>query len=65
LADTAAGTVYDPTGSMRRSYLPWNPDGVRPMLEHYLGEDFSQIDKGYQQFINKVAFDEMKAQFQM
>jgi len=65
LADTADGTVQDPTGSLRRSYLPWNPAGVRPMLEHYLGEDFAQIEKGYREFINKVAFDEMKAQFQM
>lgn len=65
LADTAAGTVFDPTGSSRRSYLPWNPRGVRPMLEHYLNADLSVIEAGYKQFMIKIAYDEMKQQFQM
>jgi hypothetical protein len=58
LADTADGTVFDPTGSHRRSYLPWNPDGVRPMLEHYLGENLVVTDQGYQRFIRQIAFDD-------
>ena len=65
LADTAAGTIYDPTGSLRLAYLGWNPAGVRPLLEHYLGEDLPTIESGYQQFIHKVAYDEMTEQFQM
>ncbi|MGA3065564.1 MAG: hypothetical protein ABSF29_01825 [Tepidisphaeraceae bacterium] len=65
IADTAAGTVFDPTGSHRRSYLPWNPRGVRPMLEHYLGEDLSVTETGFKQFMAKVAYDEMKQQFEM
>jgi hypothetical protein len=65
LADTAAGTVYDPTGSLRRSYLAWNPAGVRPLLEHYLGEDLAQTEVGYRQFMHKVAYEEMTEQFQM
>jgi hypothetical protein len=65
LADTAAGTVYDPTGSLRRSYLGWNPAGVTPLLEHYLGEDLSVTEQAYQQFMHKVAYDEMTQQFQM
>jgi hypothetical protein len=65
LADTAAGTVFDPTGSHRRSYLPWNPNGVRPMLEHYLGEDLSVTDSGFKQFMTKIAYDEIRDQFQM
>jgi hypothetical protein len=65
LADTAAGTVYDPTGSLRRSYLEWRPEGVQPLLEHYLGKDLATIEAGYKQFIQKVAYDEMTEQFQM
>jgi hypothetical protein len=65
LAETADGTVFDPTGSHRRSYLPWNSAGVRPMLEHYLGQDLSVIDQEFKQFMQKVAFDEMEQQFQL
>jgi hypothetical protein len=63
--DTAAGTVADPTGSLRRSYLRWNPAGVRPMLEHYLGEDLSVTAKGFEAFEKKVAYDEMNSQFEL
>ncbi|MDP9173051.1 MAG: hypothetical protein M3O30_04190 [Planctomycetota bacterium] len=65
LADTADGTVFDPTGSHRRSYLPWDPTGVRPMLEHYLGEDLSQIEVEYKAFMQKVAYEEIGEQFQL
>lgn len=65
LADTAAGTIYDPTGSLRLPYLGWNPAGVKPLLEHYLGQNLESIDADYQQFIHKVAYDEMTEQFQM
>jgi hypothetical protein len=65
IADTAAGTVFDPTGSHRRKYLPWDARGVRPMLEHYLNEDFPTLQAGFQQFMNKIAYDEIKEQFQM
>jgi hypothetical protein len=64
LADTAAGTIYDPTGSLRLPYLGWNPAGVQPMLEHYLGEDLPTLEDGYKQFMQKVAYDEMIEQFQ-
>jgi len=65
LADTAAGTIYDPTGSLRRAYLGWNPAGVQPLLEHYLGQNLDAIDADYQLFIHKVAYDEMTEQFEM
>lgn len=64
LADTAAGTNQDPTGSLRLSYLPWNPAGVRPMLEYYLGEDLTVTEQGYQRFMKHVAYDEMSQQFE-
>jgi hypothetical protein len=65
LADTAAGTVYDPTGSLRVRYLGWNPAGVIPLLEHYLDEPLSVTDQAYQQFMHNVAYEEMNQQFQM
>lgn len=57
LADTAAGTVYDPTGSHRRSYLPWNPAGVKPMLEHYLGMSLPEIDAHFAKYMHSLAYD--------
>ncbi len=64
LDDTAAGTVFDPTGVHRNAGLPWNPAGVRPMLEHYLGMPLEQIDAEYQQFIRKVAFEDYNRQWE-
>ena len=61
--DTAAGTVFDPTGVHRNAALPWSPAGVRPMLEHYLGMTLDQIDTEYQKFIRKVAFEEYNQQW--
>ncbi|MGA2583047.1 MAG: hypothetical protein ABSG31_07195 [Tepidisphaeraceae bacterium] len=63
--DTAAGTVADPTGSLRRSYLPWNPAGVQSVLEQYLGEDLATLSQGYEQYMQKIAYDELKTQFEM
>jgi hypothetical protein len=63
--DTATGEVADPTGSMRRSYLPWNPAGVQPVLEKYFGEDLATLSQGYEQYMQKIAYDELKTQFEM
>jgi hypothetical protein len=64
LTDIAAGTVYDPTGVHQKSSLQWRPQGVQPMLEHYLGMNLDQIDKAYQEYIRKIAFEEFGAQWQ-
>jgi hypothetical protein len=63
LSDTAAGTVFDPTASHRRSYLPWNPNGVRPMLEHYLGEDLQKISVEFEKFEHDIAYEQTGGQF--
>jgi hypothetical protein len=57
MSDTADGSVFDPTGVFQDARHPWNPAGVGPMLEHYLGMTLSQIDAAYQRFIRDVAFD--------
>jgi hypothetical protein len=63
MSDVADGTVFDPTGSMKNSHFPWNPAGVQPMLEHYLGMNMQAIDAEYQKYIRKIAFDDYAAQW--
>jgi hypothetical protein len=63
ISDIADGTVYDPTGVHANAQLNWTPDGVRPMLEHYLGMPFDQINAAYKKYITKVAFDDYAAQW--
>jgi hypothetical protein len=63
MSDTADGTVNDPTGVMRNSQSSWNPAGVQPMLERYLGMNMAQMNIEYQKFIRKIAFDDYAAQW--
>jgi hypothetical protein len=56
LADTASGEVFDPSHSHSHLTGPWNPHAVRPMMEHYLGMSFADIEKTYQAYIYKLAF---------
>lgn len=55
IAETAAGTVYDPTRSHSRAAAPWNRRAVRPMLEHYLGEDVQTVDAAFRAYMKKIA----------
>ena len=61
--DVAAGVVFDPTGVHRDARLPWNPSGIRPMLEHYLGKPLEAIDVDYQRYVHKVAFEDYNQQW--
>ena len=61
LAETANGTVKDPTGCHKRAFAPWNRRAVRPMIEHYLGADIDTLDKAYQAYIRKIAYEELPA----
>jgi hypothetical protein len=63
LEETAAGTVYDPTKSHARAIAPWNRRAVKPMLEHYLGMELPEIDKAFQAYMKKVAYDELSSQW--
>jgi len=63
LAETAAGTVYDPTKSHARAIAPWNRKAVRPMLEHYLGMELPEIDQAFSAYMKKVAFEELSGQW--
>ena len=55
LTDTANGTVFDPTASARHKTMGFNPAGVRPMFEHYLGKPFSEITTEYNAYVIDVA----------
>ena len=63
ISDIADGSVYDPTGVHKNANSAWNPAGVKPMLEHYLGKSLDQVDADFQRYIQKVAFDEYAAQW--
>ena len=63
LADTAAGNVYDPTGTLHRANGAWAPTSVKPMLEHYLGKPLSQIEREYDDFIHHIAYKEFGRQW--
>jgi hypothetical protein len=61
LADAAAGTVYDPTHSLNRRTGLWNPRGVGPLLEHYLGTDLTTIERAYQKFLHHITDERPEA----
>jgi hypothetical protein len=63
MSDTADGTVFDPTGTLKDKQMPWNPSCAQPMLEHYLGMSLEQIEVEYQKFIRQVAYDNYAAQW--
>jgi len=63
MSDTADGSVFDPTGTLKDKQMPWNPSCAQPMLEHYLGMSLDQIDVEYQKFIRQVAYDNYAAQW--
>lgn len=65
LTDTANGTVWDPTRSHARSYAPWLRRAVGPMIEHYLDMDLGEVDRRFQGFMRKVAYEELPAHWRM
>jgi Protein of unknown function (DUF1570) len=65
LADTASGTVFDPYHTLHGQFVrlrPLNPEGVKAMLEHYMGMPFDQIEDKYNHYIRYLAYDELPEQ---
>jgi hypothetical protein len=58
IAETANGTVLDPTGSHRVSSAPWRREGVGAMIEHYLGTNLAEVSRLYQVWLKHVAYEE-------
>jgi hypothetical protein len=63
LADTAAGTVYDPTRTLHRAHGAWSPGSVKPMLEHYLGKSLAEVEKEFAAFMRDVAVTQFNRQW--
>jgi len=71
IADAAAGKIRDPTGHLRRAYLGFDPAGSKPLIVDYLGGDlshldqsFADIDKDFQAYMDKLAYEELMSQYQ-
>jgi hypothetical protein len=67
LTDTANGIAYDPaSGTTRPTGLGRRPPpgDVKGILEHYLGIPFAQIEREYNAYISKIAFDQFQAQWE-
>jgi hypothetical protein len=62
LVETANGTVYDPTG--RRPAVGFQPQSIRPLLEHYLQMPFPAIEQAYLKYVHEVAYDRFNEQWQ-
>lgn len=63
LADTANGTLFDPFGRQLSPGMGWNPNTVKPILEHYLGADLSTINAAYLRYIKRIAYDKFNDQW--
>jgi hypothetical protein len=58
LADCAAGTLYDgnPLPRRRTVFDAWDPNTVKPMLEHYLCMELVDIERAYKAYCRKIAY---------
>jgi len=63
LAETAAGSPYDPSGTMTRAHNLWSPSSVQPMLEHYLGKPLSEIEPEFEKFEHQIAYQDFNKQW--
>jgi hypothetical protein len=41
----------------------WNPDLVKPLLEHYLRADLPTLDREFQAYMRSLAFEKYEQQF--
>jgi hypothetical protein len=54
LLDCAEGRAYDPSSQVADHTWHWEKSSAKPLLERYLGEDFTAIDRDYQTFVAQV-----------
>jgi hypothetical protein len=64
LSDTADGAVFDPSGHPRRLMFGWDPKISKPVLEHYLGMPFDQIERAYRAYVQEIAYSRFNEQWQ-
>lgn len=63
IADTVSGDLYDPTGTHARTAARWNPEGVKPVIEHYLGTDLGTLSKEFDGWCDYLVKDELPLQW--
>ena len=59
LEETAAGTLNDPTGTLRHARRNWNPAAAKPILEHYLGQELATIEAAYLAYVGQLVAAEV------
>jgi hypothetical protein len=57
LADAAAGRLYDDSSRQLSDGPLWDSSTARPMLEHYLGQNLSEIDQTFRKYMDQLASD--------
>jgi hypothetical protein len=60
LSDAAAGRLH---GIPEVRAGEWNPDLVKPLLEHYLRADLPTLDREFQAYMKSLAFEKYEQQF--
>lgn len=63
VAETASGEMFDPTGTHRRNQQYWDPNAVRPIIEHYLGTDLPTLQKEFDEWCRYIAYEEFARQW--
>src|SRR5438445_10157145 len=64
LVETANGTAFDPGGGGRRFLFGFQPQSVRPLLEHYLGVSLPEMQEAYLKYVHQLAYDRFNEQWQ-
>ncbi len=63
LRDTASGSVESADGRRINLLFGWNPSLIKPIIEHYLGMPWSQINTRYLAYVRVLIHDEFASQF--
>jgi hypothetical protein len=63
ISDAADGTIRDPNGNLRHSFTGYNITSGKPLLEDYLGENFTSIDNEFQDYMHQLAYEGIRAQY--
>lgn len=55
LSDAAAGRLFDDTSRQLNDGPLWDSSTAKPMIEHYLGADLSQIEQSFKAYMDQLA----------
>lgn len=63
MADTVAGTVVDPTGTLTIRQQTYSPQAVKPVIEHYTGVDLKTLQAEFTEWCRYLAYTEYDLQW--